>query len=417
MKQEDNYRIAFSVFHTVFGLWGVLAALCVAGCLTTGCQSGGSNPEGSASPDTTASTASSSLVRTQLDWDYRARLVAGLADSIKASAADTEAQSQYQAFARRFDLAWKKKTHDLLNPLTDWSAVQLADVRAQRHHPTVFYPFSGPDFMTVQSIFPTASTYVLTALEPEGYLADPGRLSPAQIIQSLDVFQTSLGEVMQFSFYRTLDMEKELIQGEFRGALPAILAGMVRTGYRIQDVIPMKLTERGAELLAGPDPIQDPNDAEVTGYRIEAIAPDKPQRTVRVEYWSANIRNNYWTNKPAFTSYLEGLEPTVTYLKSASYLLHKEHFSRMRDLILSVSQTIVQDDSGVPYVFLKKDFDLALYGVFTGTIPNKEFAPHQQPDLQKAYRQADTVGVLPFGIGYKYLVGTSNLQIARKKKG
>jgi hypothetical protein len=382
-----------------------------------GCQGGtdGGRPD-SKHADTSDSSARLLLAKEPVsDWDFRSRLIAGLADSITGSAKSTEVQAQYQTFAKRFDLAWKKKTHDLLQPLAEWSAKQLADVQAQKPYPTVFYPFSGPDFMTVQAIFPKATTYVLTALEPEGYLTDPRRLTSQQVIQSLDVFQASLGEVMQFSFYRTLDMEKELVHGEFRGALPAILASMVRTGYRIRDVIPMRLTEQGLELLAGPDPVQDPNDAEVTGYRIKALAPDDLQRIVHVEYWSANIRDNYWTNKPAFTNYLKGLAPTVTYLKSASYLLHKEHFSQMRDLILSISQTIVQDDSGIPYAFLKKDFDLSLYGVFTGTIPNKEFAPHQQQDLQKAYRQADTVGTLPFGIGYKYLVGTSNLQIARKK--
>lgn len=45
-----------------------------------------------------------------------------------------------------------------------------------------------------------------------------------------------------------------------------------------------------------------------------------------------------------------------TYLKGASYLLHRNSFSLIRNIILDQSEQVIQDDSGVPFKwFLKED--------------------------------------------------------------
>ena len=47
-------------------------------------------------------------------------------------------------------------------------------------------------------------------------------------------------------------------------------------------------------------------------------------------------------------AYIKQIGITSTYLKSASYLMHRPTFSIIRNLILSESENILQDDSGIP---------------------------------------------------------------------
>ena len=48
-----------------------------------------------------------------------------------------------------------------------------------------------------------------------------------------------------------------------------------------------------------------------------------------------------------YANYLNNLKNFNTYLKGASYLLHSGNFSKIRNVILNGSNTIVQDDSGI----------------------------------------------------------------------
>ena len=51
--------------------------------------------------------------------------------------------------------------------------------------------------------------------------------------------------------------------------------------------------------------------------------------------------------------------------------------------------------------------------MYTGTIDL--FKGDEQPDLMALYKDSSKVKPLPFGTGYKYFKGTSNLQLAVKK--
>jgi len=107
-------------------------------------------------------------------------------------------------------------------------------------------------------------------------------------------------------------------------------------------------------------------------------------------------------------------------IKSASYLMHKEgirepaRFTQIRSLILSHSDFVVQDDSGVPLrLFARDTWKLQFHGRYEA--PTPEFAKHLQKDL-KVEMQRNSTGRLPFSYGYAYKQGESNLMTAQRAR-
>ena len=114
-------------------------------------------------------------------------------------------------------------------------------------------------------------------------------------------------------------------------------------------------------------------------------------------------------------AYFKGLNIKSSYLKSASYLMHRPTFSIIRNLILDESEYILQDDSGIPVQYFDTNkWDLTFYGNFVK--PISLFSERQQADLVEIYKtKLGNTKPLPFGIGYQYINGTSNLMKAKKK--
>ena len=95
-------------------------------------------------------------------------------------------------------------------------------------------------------------------------------------------------------------------------------------------------------------------------------------------------------------------------MKSASYLLHTEHFSTMRSIILEASSVILQDDSGLPYRLLSRpEWQVTLFGRYGR--PIADFNYGFQPDLEAAYADAPP---LPFTFGYHWRDGNSGVMLA-----
>jgi len=110
--------------------------------------------------------------------------------------------------------------------------------------------------------------------------------------------------------------------------------------------------------------------------------------------------------------YLESKGNVVCFFKAASYLLHNDYFSQIRNLCLKQSQRILQDDSGIPYAVLKQNgFKVHLMGVYHRTIPL--FSDYLQEDLKDSYSNKNPAN-LPFNIGYNATFHECNLQLATR---
>ena len=140
--------------------------------------------------------------------------------------------------------------------------------------------------------------------------------------------------------------------------------------------------------------------------------PDGQPKTIY--YFSADLSDWKLNAKKAPLEFVRHLGPLTTYVKSATYLMHKLYFSEVRRLVLRRSRYILQDDSGIAMKYFQKGaWQFNYYGTYHR--PINLFAKHYQPELTAAY--TDTLHkpkALPFGTGYNWRQTDSNLLLARR---
>src|ERR1700716_4548126 len=96
-----------------------------------------------------------------------ALFLAGMPPSADSPLTPLTKDPAWQRHARFFDAAFGQLEQRQLSKIRAWAATNLAAPR-----PTMFYMFSGPDFLYADAFYSKATTYVLSALEPVGAIPD-----------------------------------------------------------------------------------------------------------------------------------------------------------------------------------------------------------------------------------------------------
>ena len=147
------------------------------------------------------------------------------------------------------------------------------------------------------------------------------------------------------------------------------------------------------------------------GVKIGFTSGDgKPQT---LYYFSTDVSNGGVKNS-GFLKFCERLGTGDAFVKSASYLMHNDSFSMVRDFLLGHTATIVQDDTGVPVRFLKTDdWELRPFGRYLG--PIGLFSGRYQRQLADVFR-ANRAKPIAFGVGYRWRPNESNLLLATRQQ-
>lgn len=335
--------------------------------------------------------------------DDTARVLAGLQPSAGSPLAAITSDPGWHRHARSADRVWQELESRQLSRIRAWSSKHLTNPR-----PVMFYMFSGPDFLYANAIFPKATTYVLSGLEPVGAVPDVTTIPRKSLAAALAGLQTSLNSVTSFSFFITQHMSRDLNSGHLKGTLPVIYVFLARSGKTIKDVALVRIDENGKLV----QPTEPAWAGGVQGAKITFTEPgDEAERTLY--YFSGDI-----SDRGAKGTYLlkfaESLGTGNALLKSASYLMHDNNFSRVRQFVLSNSDTLVQDDSGIPLRFFDPaEWHLQPFGSYLG--PISLFKGSYQPKLKALFGQGK-VQPLDFGIGYRWRMRESNLLLAVRKR-
>lgn len=296
--------------------------------------------------------------------------------------------------ALAMDRAWAVLDKERLDPMRGWSDRELKTLRGSR---TILYPFGGPDNLHLQVLHPWAERYVMLGLEPVGSVPELGRLA---VRKDLAHLRTTLRTAFQSSFFITRNMERDLKHAELRGVLPVVLAFQARLGHELQGLDLFDLDAQGQPVAAGAKPM-----AARIRYRIAG-----QDRVRELWYLRADLSNYGLHRDPRILAFIAGLGRAHSFLKSASYLLHRPSFTRFREALLKASGSILQDDSGVPQRhFDEKRWRVQLYGNYQA--PIALFRDYAQADLAQRFHGKD-VRPLAFGMGYKHRGHSSNLALA-----
>ena len=332
--------------------------------------------------------------------DDTARFLAGLPVPANSPLAPLTNEPSWKYHASHFDAAFRRAEDRQLSKIRAWSK---ANVAVQR--PTLFYLFSGPDYLYAGSFFPEARTYVLAGLEPVGAIPEVGKVSKAAAYGVLRSLEASLQSILNVSFFKTKDMQAQLRASPINGTLPVLYVFLARSGKTIQDVALVQLDANGeAHVEQKPD-----GKSGATGAKITFSSPGGPMQTLY--YFSANVANGSF-KKQGLEPFMQKLGEGSALIKSASYLLHGSNFSEARKFLLGRSASIVQDDTGVPVSMFGPDWRLQPFGRYLG--PIGLFSGMYQPRLAALFR-AHGAAPLPFGVGYRWRPNESNLLYAVKK--
>lgn len=305
--------------------------------------------------------------------DEQARFLAGL--PVAGPLEPLTRTAAWREHAAAMDSAWSRMEQRQLARVRSL-APQLPQAQ------TLFYFFSGPDFLYADALFPGASNYVLCAIEPTGTLPNLRSLDEGSLAAYLGGLRASLKTMLAFHYFITKEMRADLSAG----ALPLLYIFVARTGHHIQDVAPMD-----------------------GGVRVAFNRPGGPSK--RLYYFRTDLSNG--ARNAAFFDFCRQFGNAAALIKSASYLLHQDRFSKARTFLLQNTHTIVQDDSGLPFrSFAQGPWTVRLLGNYPGA--EGIFAAYHQPDLLEAYRRSSPPP-LPFAFGYDSSPRKATLMIASRR--
>jgi hypothetical protein len=213
------------------------------------------------------------------------------------------------------------------------------------------------------------------------------------------------------SFFVTREMDAQFRGQVTDGLLVPMLLLLARTEHTILGFKYVRLDEQG-QIVDRPGGVAVEATHANKGFEVE-FRTDADQSTHVLYYFSLNLDNKHLSGNKGFLTYVNAMKPPTTMLKATSYMPHHEDFSQIRELVMSKSAAVFQDDSGIPYKnFTPDQWNVQLYGEYKQ--PYGSFRWLEQPDLRAAYLK-DGVKPLTLRLGYGFGKVTSNLLWAKRK--
>jgi hypothetical protein len=328
--------------------------------------------------------------------DAVARFMAGMPqldpDSPYASLEDDRAWRMHR---QAMDTHWGRFEEERLEAMRQWQSASAPKVMRSRL--PVLYPFSGPDFATVHALYPNAPSYIFAALESVRSPPDFFGMSPPYLWKTLRGIVHALRDLYAVGYFITSHMQRDLVQRPSEGAVPSIYLLLARTGNELLSARKVTLTDDGVL-----QDVQEFKRGMVRGMRIRfrARGRDYVQELI---YFDIDLKDAALAETPGFPKFIHSLGPTHSFLKAASYLMATKAFARIRALVLKVSWTLFQDDTGIPLRILDRaDWTIEeLFGTYSWPISGFGTYTHQ-PDLMALYKARTPAQQkrLPFSMGY-----------------
>ena len=296
------------------------------------------------------------------------------------------------------DESWAvyQKDHGLL--MTDWAKSEIRFSGAG----TVFYPFSGPDFVTVNQLYPDADRYVMVAMQAAGEPALLAQMPPERAQHFQTKFLREWKRFANNAFFITAELEADrFAKSTHIGITTILITFALYTGYDVAELYPIAYDPASGQFIKSVGP-----------WTSVRLVLKKNGKTVALDYVSLDLSDqNLLVNEP-MRGWLSQMTQHPMLIKAASHLLQDGNFIVLRDMITKNSPLVVQDETGVDYAFLKKIGNVDLYGGFS--LPFEQFSPHKQQSLAQAYRQTTDSKPMPFAFSYNKEHERRSVQIARR---
>lgn len=387
------------------GLWLCLMSSC------TGQAAKGNNDSGKKDTDT-GTAAGPAIKNEKFDRKFNdiARFLAAMPAEQGSQFAHFDTVPAYKKFVQEFNSNWSKMEQSRMVLLRKWRDEEISP----KIDPSLpcFYPFSGPDFLHAYEFYPKAKKYMMFAQESVGSLPDFDKINDTRKMAYLFALQKSMADIFNRSYYITQYMGRDL--PVIDGTISTFLVYLARTGHTIENMELIGIDSLGNSF------VRNKTLPRVNGVRFYFHTKDNVQKTL--EYFSTDISDitektgfSGLTKNKGVVTYIKKYGKSNTFIKAGSYLLHYETFSIIRNTTIEISQSILEDDPGIPYKYLKDKFNIYPYGVYTYPIANFARNLYQPHDLAKVYADSAKVKPLPISLGYHVKDGKQNYMLFVRK--
>ncbi|MGZ3863299.1 MAG: hypothetical protein ACXVPN_12835 [Bacteroidia bacterium] len=317
--------------------------------------------------------------------------------------------SAWKENASFIDSSWNRLERSRLGKMRTWREKEFATINQNTR--TLFYPFSGPDFLTAFTFFPDVDKYVMIALEPMGKLPEITKMKQKDAEEYIHQFKISLTDIFNKSYFITKNMNRDLNYQKVNGVLPVLTFFIKRTGNEIADIKFVVRLENDS-IIEVPYEYNDKKNLPF-GVRIDIVSNGKPKS---VYYFRQDLSNTKFNANTSFYKYLDKMQNPSTYVKSASYLLHNDFMDNIRTFILNKSLNVIEDDTGIPFKYFTESgkWNHKLYGQYAKPVSDFKWLDLQK-ELKVAYDDTASIGKLPFHLGYHWGSKKDVLIVCSKK--
>ncbi len=344
-----------------------------------------------------------------------ARFMAGLPQTEGSSLAkfDTLPETiEYQKSNQMFISALQENQ---LSKMEAFSNSELKEMRKEGM--SLFYPFSGPDFINADPFFPEATTTIMFGLEPVGYVPHMSEeITNDELKNIYKTFRRSIDSIAYLGYFMTFEMSRDLhLVAQLNGNLSIITLFMAQRGYHVLNVKKVTIDSNGAIVDSIPGRVDkdDPTDTYISGGLIEYMKPDE-YKVRKLYYFSHDVSDEKIAKTPEMLKFFKSVNIDVAFFKAASYLC--SWLNTIREFTLENAKNIVQDDSGIPLKYFEDEkWDKSFYGKYSRTLNRQFQKAFFQNDLKTIYDKDTTIKPLDFKFGYNTRIKQDNIMVARKK--
>ncbi|MBK9500368.1 MAG: hypothetical protein KBF99_02795 [Leptospiraceae bacterium] len=306
----------------------------------------------------------------------------------------------YATFRQRITKHWEQYNKEIQDPFITWKNKNVPEPKSK----VVFYPFSGPDFPNAFTIYPKATTYIMIGLEAGGFEPDFESMNENQISRGLLELNGSLDTISRLNYFMTNSMKEDVSKSVFRGTAPVFLAYFGFLKVKPYSIKNFRINDNGDIVYLTKEEIKtNANYREgLVSLDIDFIDPVDGAKK-KLYFLSTNISNYGLKANPGTMKFLGKFGTFASTFKAASFLLHYDSFTEMKEFIIKNSELMVMDDTGPPVRDLDKDFKIKVFGRYTrpiGLWPEKV-----QKELQKLHEDQK-----PEKVNFKYGYGTADKQ-------
>ena len=236
-----------------------------------------------------------------------ARFLAGLPGSEGSAFHQLEQQDAWKLHRKELDRMWSRSESETINAIRDFQTKELND--ASIRNSLIFYPFSGPDALMVNTFFPNNTTYVMVGLEPPGTLPTPKQFGKKNLAVSLGEQRTSVNDVLGKSFFITRQMDRQFRGQVTDGLFQPIVHLLVRTNHTILGFRYVQLSDDGKVIERS---ATGPSTTKVPNRGVEVDFTSQGSETVRrLFYFSINISDEKLKDNQAFGTFVGNLKTSA----------------------------------------------------------------------------------------------------------